>query len=448
MLVAVIVAIYLTNELAELLLVRLALAGLRGLGQPLAHGLDGVLRVKASRGAGWTEAFGAGLVVLAGRQLLLNLAALVEQELLGPIAGWGQALLLAVLVELVLVLNVLLLLMHVDLDVEHHLEGLAAELHKEPLILIVLAFALGIFLIGLHLSLGLVLIPELASWLFLFRLDGVLYLFEYFEEHLLIYQVLDLATVVQELSQVECVYLWKFLLHLSVDDGVLGPGAGGRVGEWVQLGALARAAGLDVTVDESLALIVIHLLDVVNESSNALSVHLIDEEALEHGLLDLHLLGFLQVLLVQLAHPRLVLAYESLVDFLLAGSHSRQRLPVSLDPDVPRRAHDLERPVPLVQNLLINDRVEVVEDPVHLTVKVIRLYHLLALLHFWMLLLLAEQPRGLLGLTLVGHSPARGPQMHREEGLLKVWQWSQLRLEPDRSLPALLLAGLGCRLLV
>ena len=75
-------------------------------------------------------------------------------------------------------------------------------------------------------------------------------------------------------------------------------------------------------MDKAFAVVAIHLLDVVDESPNAIPIHLVKQESLKYSLFNFDLFGLFEVLLVELTHPRLVLADECLVYYLLASSNS------------------------------------------------------------------------------------------------------------------------------
>ena len=76
---------------------------------------------------------------------------------------------------------------------------------------------------------------------------------------------------------------------------------------------------------------------------------------------------------MQFPDPRLMLTNQRLVDLLLAGRDSSQRLTISLDTDLASICHDLKGAVAEVQDLLINHRVEIVEYAINLGIEVIHI---------------------------------------------------------------------------
>ena len=127
----------------------------------------------------------AQLIVFLGiRDLLFDLPSLFHEEFLGTISHGRLALLLAVRAEQILLFDMLFLLMHENLYVEHHVEGLVADLEEQELVHITRfpRRLLGEFFLFLHC----LFVPE--EWvillcsllLFLVFFESQLDLFEYF----------------------------------------------------------------------------------------------------------------------------------------------------------------------------------------------------------------------------------------------------------------------------
>lgn len=209
--------------------------------------------------------------------------------------------------------------------------------------------------------------------------------FKDLEEDLLVYEVFDLAAVVEEVSQIMSVHLWEVLAVLAITQ-VRGFGTPGDLGfHRTSLRVLIQFLRFNVTVNETVALVVVHFLNVVDESTDAVPVGLIKKEPLENCLLDFDLLGLLEELLVKVSDPWLVLADQCLVDFVLAGCNGGERLTVAFDPYFSRGAHDLQRAILLVEELLIDNGVEIIEEPIYLAIEVVILHHDLAHFRVWFL---------------------------------------------------------------
>ena len=75
-------------------------------------------------------------------------------------------------------------------------------------------------------------------------------------------------------------------------------------------------------MDKAFTVVAVRVLNMVDEAPHAVPVGLVEQKSLEHGLFNFDLFVLFEVLLVELAHPRLVLADECLVYYLLASSNS------------------------------------------------------------------------------------------------------------------------------